>query len=239
MRLCYSAPWTVQMTETIGAREAQSLRTRQAILTSGANLLAERPIDAISISDIVEAANVAKGSFYNHFPDKETMATAIAMSIRAELQTRVESANTNVTDPAYRVVRGMCTFIHFALTNPSHARIMLRGHEWATSGNDYVNQGIHANIAAGIAAGNFLKRAEDAGVVQMIGATWVTMMRVIEEKLDLEATQKLATAVVSLILCGFGVEERAALRIAGDSARDIIKSAATEADSKALTGVAS
>ena len=46
-------------------------RTRAALMRAGQVLFATRSVDAVSIDDIVAAAEVAKGSFYNHFPDKE------------------------------------------------------------------------------------------------------------------------------------------------------------------------
>ena len=58
------------MTEAITAREANSLRIRSALIRACGDLLVEKPIDAVTINNIVEIAGVAKGSFYNHFPDK-------------------------------------------------------------------------------------------------------------------------------------------------------------------------
>jgi AcrR family transcriptional regulator len=108
------------------------LRTRAALIEAGADLLAQRPIDAIPINDIVQAAGVAKGSFFNHFDDKDAFAAAIATEVREDLEARVAAANQDVADPAARVVRGMATFIHFALVDPKRTRIMLRGHPAST-----------------------------------------------------------------------------------------------------------
>jgi AcrR family transcriptional regulator len=46
-------------------------KTRLALIRAGQKLFAERPIDSVSIDDIVQAANVGRGSFYNHFRDTE------------------------------------------------------------------------------------------------------------------------------------------------------------------------
>ena len=47
--------------------------------------MAERPVDAIAIDDLVAAAGVAKGSFFNHFADKRAFAQTIAEDIRREV----------------------------------------------------------------------------------------------------------------------------------------------------------
>ena len=40
-------------------------------------LLAQRDVGALSVDEIVAAADVAKGSFYNHFQDKDAFAREI------------------------------------------------------------------------------------------------------------------------------------------------------------------
>ena len=55
-------------------------RTRDALLNAGRSLFAHRDVDGVSVDEIVEAAAVAKGSFYNHFADKDVFAREIAAS---------------------------------------------------------------------------------------------------------------------------------------------------------------
>jgi AcrR family transcriptional regulator len=210
------------MSKAVSAREAQSLRIREALLSACGDLLSEQPIDAITINNIVETAGVAKGSFYNHFPDKEALAAEVSSAIRAELEVLVADANRNVTDPAYRLVRGMCIHLQLAVADPRRAIIMLRGAGWSTATNNPLNEGITADIADGLASGRFEPRCEDGGVIQVIGAVFFTMLRIIEEQHSAEQAINLATRVFTLILCGFGLREDEATRIVGDSARDLI-----------------
>lgn len=210
------------MSKAISAREAQSLRIREALLNACGDLLSEQPIDAITINNIVETAGVAKGSFYNHFPDKEALAAEVSSAIRVELERSVEESNRNVTDPAYRLVRGVCIHLQMAVADPRRAIIMLRGAGWRTATNNPLNEGIKADIADGLASGRFEPRCEDAGVIQVIGAVFFTMLRIIEEQHSAEQAIELATRVFTLILCGFGLREDEAVRIVADSARNLI-----------------
>lgn len=211
------------MSKAISAREAQSLRIREALLTACGDLLSEQPIDAITINNIVQTAGVAKGSFYNHFPDKESLAAEVSSSIRAEVECAVEDSNRNVTDPAYKIVRGMCNHLQLAVADPRRAMIMLRGHEWVTSADHPLNQGIKTHIAEGLESGRFEPRCEDAGVIQIIGSAFFSMIRIIEQRYSVEEAIELATRVFTLILCGFGLREEEAVRIVSDSAKDIIR----------------
>ncbi len=210
------------MSEAISAREAQSLRIREALLRACGELLSQHPIDAITINNIVQTAGVAKGSFYNHFPDKESLAAEVSSAIREEVERSVADSNRNVTDPAYRIVRGMCNNMQLAVSDPRRATIMLRGHEWVTSADHPLNKGLNRDIDAGVESGRFEKRCSDVGAIQIIGTVFFGMIRIMEQELSVEQAIEFATRTFTLILCGFGLSEEEAVRIVSDSARDII-----------------
>ena len=71
----------------------RAARTKAALVAAGRRLFSERPIDAVTVDDIVQAAEVGKGSFYNHFTDREALARAIATQIRASIESAVGTGN--------------------------------------------------------------------------------------------------------------------------------------------------
>jgi len=206
----------------ISAREAQSQKIKDSLLRACGDLLFQHSIDAITINEIVQRAGVAKGSFYNHFPDKETLATTVSNLILVEVEERVRKANENVTDPAYRMVRGMCTHMQLAVSDPRRATIMLRGNDWVNAGDHHLHKSVSDDVAAGIASGRFARRCDDVGVLQIIGTGYFSMIRILDQQLSAEQAIDLATRAFSLTLCGFGLGEEEAVRIVADSARDII-----------------
>ncbi len=207
----------------MSAREAQSLKIRDSLLRACGDLLFEQPIDAITINEIVQRAGVAKGSFYNHFPDKESLAATVSSAILADVEAKVRTINENVTDPAYRVVRGMCTHMQIAVSDPRRATIMLRGHDWVTAGDHELHRSVREDVSKGIASGRFAPRCDDVGVLQIIGIGYFSMIRILEQRMSVEQAIELAIKGFSLTLCGFGLEEGEAVRIVSDSARDIIR----------------
>lgn len=204
------------------AREALSERVRGALLSACGDLLYEQPIEAITINEIVSRAGVAKGSFYNHFADKESLATAVSSEILSMIEERVRAQNENVTDPAYRIIRGMCTHLQLAVADPRRATIMLRGHDWVTEGDHQLYWNVMADISEGISTGRFATRCEDVGALHVIGTGYFSTIRVLEKKLSAQDAIQLATRAFSITLCGFGLEESEARRIVSDSANDII-----------------
>ncbi len=211
-------------------QEPRRLRTRAALLSAGAALLAERPIDAIPVDDIVEAAGVAKGSFFNHFESKDAFATAIAAEIREEIGARVRAGNLGIADPAECVVRGVCVFARFALTEPGRARIMLRSSAWVTSARNPLNRGLEAHIADGVAQGRFTPRAGRAGVAFMVGLGHTLVSAITHDGLKPPAALALTTEILALALAGLGLAETEAVALASRVAADVINEADASSD---------
>jgi AcrR family transcriptional regulator len=192
---------------TVAAINPRAQRTRQALIEAGFELLAERPIDAIAIDEVVARAGVAKGSFFNHFTDKPGFGNAIAEQVRRELESRVDAANLGVTDPVMRIAGGMKVGVQFALTERKHAIVMLRGLDVSTAIDHELNRGIRADIEALSASGLTRPEARTSGVRFWLGLCQVAMLNVIERRHDrAEAALRLREMLV-LGLTGLGVEE--------------------------------
>jgi len=185
----------------------RAARTRRALLDAGLDLLAQRPIDAIAIDEVVARAGVAKGSFFNHFVDKPGFGNAVSEAVRLELESRVAAANAGVTDPVMRLAGGTRVAVDFALTERKRAIVMLRGLGAATEVDHELNRGVRADIAALTASGQTRPEAVSSGVRFWLGLCQVSLLNVIERQSDRdEAAQRLAEMLV-LGLTGLGVDE--------------------------------
>lgn len=182
-------------------------RTRSAMIKAGLDLLAQRPIDAIAIDEVVARAGVAKGSFFNHFTDKPGFGHAVAEQVRRAVEARVDAANAGVTDPVDRLVGGMRVAIEFALEERAQAIVMLRGLEISTAIDHDLNQGIRADVERLIAAGLARPEAVRSGVRFWLGLCQIAMLNVIERQPPrAEAAMRLREMAV-LGLSGLGVDE--------------------------------
>jgi AcrR family transcriptional regulator len=56
----------------VGLREQKKAETREAISLAAVRLTAERGLDSVTVDDIAEAARVARRTFRNYFPNKES-----------------------------------------------------------------------------------------------------------------------------------------------------------------------
>jgi len=188
------------------------------MLAAGFELLAERPIDAIAIDEVVARAGVAKGSFFNHFTDKPGFANAIGGAVRAELEERVTDANASVTDPVARLAGGMRVAVDFALRERKRAIVMLRGLELSTGIDHDLNRGIRADIEAVLAAGLARKESARSGVRYWLGLCQIAMLNAIERQPERAAAAERLREMLVLGLCGLGIAEDAAQAAARDQA---------------------
>lgn len=195
-------------------------RTRAALLQAGESLFAAQSVDAVSIDDIVAAADVAKGSFYNHFTDKEALAREIARQVRAEAEARVDQVNEGVTDPARRMARAQTVIVRFALENPERARAMMRLFAGATLPDAPLNRGVRSDIEAGLARGAFRGLAVETGVLMAMGMAMVAVSRVLEPRGQTPAAD-LCRDLNFGLLRGLGVAEDLARTVSDAAADDI------------------
>lgn len=81
-----------------GKREATKAANRAAILVAARDVFAELGYGAASVRDIVRRTDLATGTFYNYFPDKEAVLRAVlaetAVEIRGRLRRTRETAET-------------------------------------------------------------------------------------------------------------------------------------------------
>jgi len=195
-------------------------RTRAALLQAGESLFAAQSVDAVSIDDIVAAADVAKGSFYNHFTDKEALAREIARQVRAEAEARVDQVNEGVTDPARRMARAQTVIVRFALENPERARAMMRLFAGATLPDAPLNRGVRSDIEAGLARGGFRGLTVETGVLMAMGMAMVAVSRVLEPRGQTPASD-LCRDLNFGLLRGLGVAEDLARTVSDAAADDI------------------
>ena len=201
---------------------SRSERTRAALVRAGRSLFAVHAVDAVAIDDIVQAASVAKGSFYNHFPDKDALLRAIIAEIRAGIEIAVARANHGVEHPGRRVARAVCVYLRHALDEPERAGVLARMNAGSASLETPMNRGLIEDISAGLASGMFAVATVEVGVLYVFGLAQVSLARVAETP-ALGATVALAQQICALLLRGLSVPAAEADLIAAQSADEIIR----------------
>jgi AcrR family transcriptional regulator len=160
-----SARPIIRTDATATRTDRRRARTRSALIAAGQHLFARHPLESVSIDDIAAAADVAKGSFYNYFDDKEGLATAIIERVQADCEHHIALANQAVVDPAHRMARAMAVVVVYAHDHPDRVQAML-----ALSGRRRdiaapLNAGVTRDISEGLDGGQFKGITVQSGVV--------------------------------------------------------------------------
>ncbi len=72
-----------------GRRERKKARTRQAIYDAAMGLFLARSYDAVTVEDICATADVAKGTFFLHFPTKDALLAEYGRQATDDLRERL------------------------------------------------------------------------------------------------------------------------------------------------------
>lgn len=105
--------------------DRQRERTRRRLLDAGRALIAERGVAGLRIQEITERADVALGSFYNHFTSKEDLVEGVVSEILSDLAATTVDAPWNGVDPAEMVASANLRFIRLAYDDPDFARLVV------------------------------------------------------------------------------------------------------------------
>ena len=73
-----------------GKRHENRLQRAQTLRVAALGLFLERGIESVAIDDIVERANVAKGSFYRYYTDKRALVSEIMAPLYSKLTEALE-----------------------------------------------------------------------------------------------------------------------------------------------------
>jgi AcrR family transcriptional regulator len=139
--------------------ERRRERTRRELLAAATRVLAAKGFHDTKISDIAAAADVGVGTFYLHFPDKETLFDAVVDDTVVRLKATVDAARAHAADARDEMLAANAAFFRFAQENREVFKIVF-GH--AAAYNDLIRRAqalfiadLENTVRAGIARGLF------------------------------------------------------------------------------------
>ena len=203
-----------------GARQRQT-RTRDALLAAARRLMAQASRIGFTVDELTAAAGVAKGSFYNHFPDKEALAEAVYRQVREREEAEIRSINHDVADPVTRIARGMAMYARMAVATPEDADILrlTRIDDHFLQAN--INAGLRNDLRAALADGRIVAPSIEAAALLVLGQTATLIACLLGRPGSLEP-RLVAQPCVALTLVGLGLDHRDAQLIAAQAVEAIV-----------------
>jgi AcrR family transcriptional regulator len=199
----------------VGAERRQRMRLR--LIESALRVFAEKGLDAAMIDDVIAAAGVSRGTFYNYFQTDAELIEAVSAELTSETIGRIESAVGGMANPAERLARGLLLYLGTAVKYPLFARFTSQAGFRAVSPNQLLHDYLPRHIAEGVKTGRMEVPDVSLAVDMIVGAT-------------LSAVHALSTRTVPRhyvenavmhILVGLGVARASARKLALAPIEDI------------------
>jgi AcrR family transcriptional regulator len=198
----------------------QRQRIRNALLAAGQRLFATQPANSVTIDNITEVADVAKGSFYNHFLDKEAFASVIYAAVQSDLESQITSTNLGIDDPPARIARALCLVLRYAQNHPEQLSALLNLSERRTAAAP-LNAGVRADITEGLRQGRIHSVNVETGVLVVLSLIMESVRHATSDEFEMPA-EELASSVASAILRALGLDHSEAGRLAQEAVQTIL-----------------
>ena len=182
-----------------GKRERTKQANRAAILEAARDVFADIGFGAATVRDIVRGTDLATGTFYNYFPDKESVFTALFDETAGQARERVRAARRGGTTLEAFVRDGFAAYFAFLLEDRRTSQLLSRnaGTIRALFDEPSLVAGVEElaeDLRAGIAAGLIPEHDVEYMAASMVGAAFEVGARMLE---DDEPDPERATAFIS------------------------------------------
>lgn len=135
--------------------ERRKRRVRQALIEAGYQVMSRKGIDAATMSEIAEVADVGAGTAYNYFSSKDEFAISVLEYVMERLAWRIDAVTDTFDDPGQVYAFGIRNVMKAATTDPCWRPLLARSEVMA--GAMYRVMGPYAirDLRNAVAAGRY------------------------------------------------------------------------------------
>jgi AcrR family transcriptional regulator len=193
-----------------GRVERRRRKNRAALINAGYRVMSEKGIDAATMLEIAELADVGAGTIYNYFESKDELAVAVMEKIMHRLAERIEAVTDTFSDPARVYAFGVRTVMRAAIEDDRWKRLLNRSEVIADAVYRVMGPFAIRDLKNARTAGRYVFEDPELAFRMAVHAIIGFGLAVVSGKV---ATEKIDEAVVDL-LAMVGVERAAAWELA-------------------------
>jgi AcrR family transcriptional regulator len=170
-----------------GKREQTKAANRTAILDAARRVFSELGYGAATVRDIVRDTDLATGTFYNYFPDKQSVLNALLDDAAAEIRSRVRAARKDSSTVEEFVEGGFRAYYGYLVEDPETFGLLRRNAGTIRSMFDEPTVGagvdeLREDLAAGIRSGLLPDHDVEYMASAMVGAGFEVAVRMLERE---------------------------------------------------------
>jgi AcrR family transcriptional regulator len=186
------------------------LRTRVRLIDAARGLIARKAIEATPIAEITEAADVAVGSFYNHFESKEQLVEAVIADTMEKHGAHVDRATAGMDDPAEVLAASVRLTVRKVDNDPIWGWFVVRTTLLLPGLREGLGHRLARDLRRGFQAGRFAAHQERT----MVSAIGGAVVGVMQSRLLGEVPPDADLHLAKDVLCMLGLRPEEANEIA-------------------------
>ncbi|MFD5258806.1 TetR family transcriptional regulator [Streptomyces bobili] len=114
------------MSHTLGIRQAQKQKTRQALLDAALGLLEDQSLSSLGLREVTRAVGVAPTAFYRHFRSIADLGVALVEEALGSLHAMIRTTVTTAESSDERIARAVDLIARHVDEYPAHVRFIAR-----------------------------------------------------------------------------------------------------------------
>ncbi|MBV1936793.1 TetR family transcriptional regulator [Streptomyces sp. BV286] len=114
------------MSHSLGVRQAQKQKTRQAFLDAALGLLEEQSLSSLGLREVTRAVGVAPTAFYRHFHSTADLGVALVEEALGSLHPMISGTVSASGDSDERIDRAVTLIAGHVREHPAHIRFIAR-----------------------------------------------------------------------------------------------------------------
>jgi AcrR family transcriptional regulator len=114
------------MSHTLGSRQAQKQKTRQAFLDAALDLLEEQSLSSLGLREVTRAVGVAPTAFYRHFHSTADLGVALVEQALGSLHPMIAGTVSASCESDERIDRAVALIARHVREHPAHIRFIAR-----------------------------------------------------------------------------------------------------------------
>jgi len=185
------------------------LRMRGRLLESAMIVFAQKGIASSVIPDVIAAAEVSQGSFYNYFRTNDDLFEALAHELSDEFILMIESAIGGIEEAALKVATGMRAYLRMATSYKVVGQFIDHAGLRLATRNSPISGFLHRDLKAGQQSGTFRPMPIDMAMDLIIGTGLMAIHRIVTERM----LDDYPECIAALLLQALGVCEAEADRL--------------------------
>lgn len=169
---------------------------RMRLIESAMIAFAQRGIGSSVISEVIVAAGVSQGSFYNYFRTNEDLLAAVSEALNQDIVQMIENVVGDIEDPVLRIATGVRSYLHIVRSYSVVAQFLSGVGLNLIDKKSAVFEYLPSDIKEGVKSGRFDESAADVALDMFVGVGLIAVHRMAKGRTSKDYPERIVRAVL-------------------------------------------